>query len=48
LAHGAFAPLSPLHARIQSQLRASFDPNGVFHTGRLLPISSAQSTAAGA
>jgi glycolate oxidase FAD binding subunit len=48
LAHGAFAPLSPLQARIQAQLRASFDPHGVFHTGRLLPISSAPSTAAGA
>jgi hypothetical protein len=38
-AGGAFAPLPALPSRLQEQLRQSFDPNGVFNTGRLLPRS---------
>jgi glycolate oxidase FAD binding subunit len=34
---GAFAPLQPAMERIQRALKASFDPDGVFNPGRLLP-----------
>jgi glycolate oxidase FAD binding subunit len=36
---GAFSPLGPLQAQLQERLRHAFDPQGVFHTGRLLPRS---------
>lgn len=36
---GAFSPLSPVQAQLQERLRHAFDPQGVFHTGRLLPRS---------
>jgi glycolate oxidase FAD binding subunit len=34
---GVFAPLSPPLARIHKQLKAAFDPDGVFNPGRLYP-----------
>ena len=34
---GVFAPLSPPLARIHRELKASFDPQGVFNPGRLYP-----------
>ena len=34
---GVFAPLSAPLARIQRQLKAAFDPDGVFNRGRLYP-----------
>ena len=34
---GVFAPLSAPLARIHRELKASFDPSGVFNTGRLYP-----------
>lgn len=34
---GAFAPLPPVQQRIQRQLKAAFDPDGVFNPGRLYP-----------
>lgn len=34
---GAFAPLAPAAARLQRELQAAFDPDGVFNPGRLLP-----------
>lgn len=34
---GAFAPLAPAAARIQRELQRSFDPDGIFNPGRLLP-----------
>ncbi len=36
-APGVFAPLSAPVARIQRQLKAAFDPDGVFNRGRLYP-----------
>ena len=36
-AAGVFAPLSPAQERIQRQLKAAFDPDGVFNRGRLYP-----------
>jgi glycolate oxidase FAD binding subunit len=34
---GAFAPLKPPAERIQRQLKAAFDPDGLFNRGRLVP-----------
>ncbi len=34
---GAFAPLAPATARIHAELKRSFDPDGVFNPGRLVP-----------
>jgi len=34
---GVFAPLAPAQERIQRQLKAAFDPEGVFNRGRLYP-----------
>jgi glycolate oxidase FAD binding subunit len=34
---GAFAPLSPVQQRLQRQLKAAFDPEGLFNRGRLYP-----------
>ncbi len=34
---GVFAPLTPVQERIQRQLKAAFDPDGVFNPGRLYP-----------
>ena len=34
---GVFAPLSPPLQRIQRELKAAFDPDGVFNPGRLYP-----------
>jgi len=34
---GAFAPLAPALMRIHAELKASFDPAGVFNPGRLYP-----------
>jgi glycolate oxidase FAD binding subunit len=34
---GVLAPLSAPLARIQRQLKAAFDPDGVFNPGRLYP-----------
>jgi glycolate oxidase FAD binding subunit len=34
-AQGAFAPLAPVLARLQRDLKRSFDPAGVFNPGRL-------------
>jgi glycolate oxidase FAD binding subunit len=34
---GVFAPLSPPLARIHRELKAAFDPDGVFNPGRLYP-----------
>jgi glycolate oxidase FAD binding subunit len=34
---GVFAPLSPVLARIHRDLKAAFDPQGVFNPGRLYP-----------
>ena len=34
---GAFTPLSAPLARIQRELQAAFDPNRIFHSGRLMP-----------
>ena len=34
---GVFAPLSPPLLRIQRELKAAFDPDGVFNPGRLYP-----------
>ena len=34
---GVFAPLSPALARIHRQLKAAFDPKGLFNPGRLYP-----------
>jgi glycolate oxidase FAD binding subunit len=34
---GAFAPLSPALCRIHTQLKAAFDPDGIFNPGRLYP-----------
>ncbi len=36
---GAFAPLAPAVARIQRELQRSFDPDGIFNPGRLLPVA---------
>jgi glycolate oxidase FAD binding subunit len=36
---GAFAPLAPAVARIQRELQRSFDPDGIFNPGRLLPAA---------
>ncbi len=36
---GAFAPLAPAAARIQRELQRSFDPDGIFNPGRLLPTA---------
>lgn len=36
---GAFAPLAPAAARIQRELQRSFDPDGLFNPGRLLPAA---------
>ncbi len=35
---GAFAPLKPPLDRIQRNLKAAFDPEGIFNPGRLLPM----------
>ena len=35
---GAFAPLKPPLDRIQRELKAAFDPEGIFNPGRLLPL----------
>ena len=34
---GAFAPLAPPLDRIHRELKAAFDPDGVFNPGRLVP-----------
>ncbi len=34
---GTFAPLPPVQERIQRQLKAAFDPEGIFNRGRLYP-----------
>jgi glycolate oxidase FAD binding subunit len=36
---GTFAPLAPAVARIQRELQRSFDPDGIFNPGRLLPAA---------
>jgi glycolate oxidase FAD binding subunit len=36
-ASGVFAPLAPPLARIHRELKAAFDPDGLFNRGRLLP-----------
>ena len=34
---GVFAPLAPPLLRIQRQLKAAFDPEGIFNPGRMYP-----------
>lgn len=34
---GVLTPLTPVQARLQRQLKAAFDPDGVFNRGRLVP-----------
>lgn len=34
---GAFAPLDPVNLRLQRELKAAFDPRGIFNPGRLAP-----------
>jgi len=34
---GVFAPLAPALARLHRELKAAFDPAGVFNPGRLYP-----------
>jgi len=38
---GAFAPLKAPLDRIQRELKAAFDPDGIFNLGRLLPVLQA-------
>ncbi len=42
---GAFAPLKAPLDRIQRDLKAAFDPDGIFNPGRLLPLSALELTA---
>ncbi|MEO5732302.1 MAG: glycolate oxidase subunit GlcE [Rubrivivax sp.] len=35
---GAFAPLTAATARIHAELKRSFDPDGIFNPGRLVPV----------
>lgn len=34
---GAFAPLDPVNLRLQRELKAAFDPAGIFNPGRMVP-----------
>jgi glycolate oxidase FAD binding subunit len=36
-AAGAFTPLSPVLLRLHRELKAAFDPAGIFNRGRLYP-----------